>query len=339
MAKMFLLLFVIFVSSQGFLLDGNTQTGTIGPSLDDKRYNTLMDLLIEERRSRSKLETAVAQELLAFRQEIAKCQCRHGNGGHTQTVNQGSLTNDTNTLDEEIIHLKRDQALLQTQVASLMQNNTVLKDKVMLLERSLHTMKNTQSDLNIRNQTSHLEKELQITDNKLSAVMNEANARKQDFIALFQKFTGLNQNYTTLKDNVILLERNISTMANSRNQSFSALSEKVAGLIQHSTVLKDNVIQLEQNFTMENTKCYLNFRNETSHLAKALQITNNKVNAITNDANARKQDFIALFQKVKSTEQRLENSTRLLEASQNMTFLKLQMEIINGGKSKILWAL
>ena len=95
------------------------------------------------------------------------------------------------------------------------------------------------------------------------------------------------------------------------------------------------VIQLKRNFTTEHTKCYLNFRNETSHLAKALQITNNKVNAITNDANARKQDFIALFQKVQSTEQRLENSTRSLEASQNMTFLKLQTEITNGGKSKI----
>ena len=46
MAKMFLLLFVIFVSSHGFLLDGNTQTATSGPSLDDKLYNTLMDLLI-----------------------------------------------------------------------------------------------------------------------------------------------------------------------------------------------------------------------------------------------------------------------------------------------------
>jgi len=133
MAKIFLLLFVIFVSSHGFLLDGNTQTATSGPSLDDKRYNTLMDLLIEERRSRSKLETAVAQELLALRQEIAKCQCGNGNGGHTQTINQGALTNDTKALEEEIIHLKRDKALLQTQVASLMQNNTELKDKVILL--------------------------------------------------------------------------------------------------------------------------------------------------------------------------------------------------------------
>ena len=396
---MFLLLFVIFVSSQGFLVDGKTQTGTGGSSLDDKRYINLMDLLIEERRSRSKLETAVSQELLALRQEIAKCQCGNGNGGHIQTINQGSLTNDTKSLEEEIIHLKRDKALLQTQVANLVQNNTILKDKVTLLERSLHTTKNRQCDLNIRNETSHLEK---ATDNKLNAVINNANARNQDFIVLLQQFIGLNQNHTILKDNVIQLERNISTMAisrnqsfivlsekvaglvqnntvlkdnviqlerkftientkcrnetsqleraleitnnklitakneaNSRNQSFIALSEKVAGLIQNSTVLKDNVIQLERNFTTEHTKCYLNFRNETSHLAKALQITNNKVNAITNDANARKQDFIALFQKVQSTEQRLENSTRSLEASQNMTFLKLQTEITNGGKSKI----
>ena len=379
------------------------KTATGGSSLDEKRYNTLMDLLIVERRSRSKLETAVAQELLALRQEIAKCQCGRGNGGHTQTINQGSLTNDTKSLEEEIFHLKLDKALLQTQVASLMQNNTILKDKVILLERSLHTMKNTQCDLDIRNETSHLEKALQITDNKLNAVINDVNARKQDFIVLLQQFIGLNQHHTILKDNVIQLERNISTMSNSKNQSFIVLSEKVAGLIQNNTVLKDNVIQLERNFTMENTKCrnetshlertlqitnnklitamheansrnhsfialsvkvagliqnstvlkdsllqlernftmehtkgYLNFRNETSHLSKALQITNNKVNAITNDANARKQHFIALFKMVQSTEQGLKNSTSSLEASQNMTFLKLQTEIIRGGKSKNL---
>jgi predicted nucleic acid-binding Zn-ribbon protein len=292
MAKMFLLLFVTFVSSQGFLLDGNTQTGTDGPSLDDKRYSTLMDLLIEERRSRSKLETAVAQDLLVLRQEIAKCQCGNGNGGHTQTINQGTLTNDTKAVEEEIIHIKRDQAILQIHVAGLMQNNTVLKDKVALLERKLTTLQNRQCDLDIRNQTSHLEKELKITDNKLNAVINDANARKQDFIALFQTLTGLNQNYTTLKNNVIQLERNFTIEntkcrnetsqlekalqktnnklyaakydANSRNQSFIALSGTVAGLIQNSTVLKDNVIKLERNFTIEHTKCYLRFRNVTS---------------------------------------------------------------------------
>jgi hypothetical protein len=256
-----------------------------------------MDLLTEERHSRSKLEAAVARELLALRQEIAKCQCANGNGGHTQTINQGSLTNDTKTLEKEIIHLKREQELLKIEVADLVQNNTVLKDKVVLLERNLTTMHNKQCDLNFRNETSHLEKVLQITNNKLNTVINNADARTQDFIALFQKFTGLEQNHTELKDNFILLQR---------------------------------------NFTMDNTQCYLNFRNETSHLAKALQITNNKVNTITSDANARKQDFIALFQKVQSTEQRLENSRKSLEASQNMTFLKLQKEIINGGKSKIL---
>ena len=79
---MFVLLFVIFVSCHGFLLHGNTQTTTTGGrSLDDKRYNTIMGLLTEERRSRSKLEAIVAQELLALRQEIAKSQCGNGNGG------------------------------------------------------------------------------------------------------------------------------------------------------------------------------------------------------------------------------------------------------------------
>jgi hypothetical protein len=191
--------------------------------------------------------------------------------------------------------ISRNQSfiVLSEKVAGLVQNNTVLKDNVMQLERNF-TMENTKC----RNETSHLERALQITNNKLITAKNEAN---------------------------------------SRNQSFIALSEKVAGLIHNSTVLKDNILQLERNFTTEHTKSYLNFRNETNNLSKALQITNNKVNAITNDANARKQDFIALFQKVQSTEQRLENSTKSLETSQNMTFLKLQAEIINGGKSKILY--
>ena len=64
---MFVLLFVMFVSCQGFLLDGNTQKTTTVTSLYDKQYNTIMGLLTEERRSRSKLEAIVAHKLLALR--------------------------------------------------------------------------------------------------------------------------------------------------------------------------------------------------------------------------------------------------------------------------------
>jgi len=220
---MFLLLFITFVSCQGFLLDGNTQAPTSGASLDDKRYNTLMGLLTEERRSRSRLEAIVAQELLSLRQEIAKCRCGNGNGGNSQINNQGSLANDTKVLKEEISQLKRDHELVKTEVVGLMQNNRVLTDKVMELKRNLTTIQAMQSELTLRNETSHLEKEL--------------------------------------------------------------------------------------------------------------QITNKKLNAVTNEIDARKQDFISLSEKVQSTEQRLENSTKLLEAKQNMTVLTLQKEISRGGKS------
>ena len=175
-----------------------------------------------------------------------------------------------------------------------MQNNTMLKGKDIRLERSLHTTKNRQCDLDIRNETSHLEKALQITDNKLNAVINNANARNQDFIVLLQQFIELNQNHTILKDNVIQLERNISTMAISRNQSFIVLSEKVAGLVQNNTVLKDNVIQLERNFTIENTKC----RNETSQLERALEITNNKLITAKNEANSRNQSLLRCLKRL-----------------------------------------
>jgi len=220
---MLLLLFITFVSCQGFLLDGNTQAPTSGASLDDKRYNTLMGLLTEERRSRSRLEAIVAQELLSLRQEIAKCRCGNGNGGNSQINNQGSLANDTKVLKEEISQLKRDHELVKTEVVGLTQNNRVLTDKVMELKRNLTIIQAMQSELTLRNETSHLEKEL--------------------------------------------------------------------------------------------------------------QITNKKLNAVTNEVDARKQDFISLSEKVQSTEQRLENSTKLLEAKQNMTVLTLQKEISRGGKS------
>ena len=104
--------------------------------------------------------------------------------------------------------------------------------------------------------------------------------------------------------------------------------------MQNNTVLRDKVMELKQNLTtIQTMQSELTLRNETSHLEKELQITNNKLNAVTNEVDARKQDCIALSEKVQSTEQRLENSTKLLEAKQNMTVLKLQKEISRGGKS------
>jgi predicted nucleic acid-binding Zn-ribbon protein len=89
-----------------------------------------------------------------------------------------SLANDTKVLKEEISKLKHDHELLKTEVAGLMENNTVLTDKVMELKRNLTTIQNMQSELTLRNETSHLEKELQITNNKLNAVANEVDARR-----------------------------------------------------------------------------------------------------------------------------------------------------------------
>jgi predicted RNase H-like nuclease (RuvC/YqgF family) len=163
-----------------------------------------MGLLTEERRSRSRLEAIVAQELLALRQDIAKCQRGNGNGGNSQFNNQGSLANDTKVLKEEISKLKRDHELLKTEVAGLMQNNTVLTDKVMELKRNLTTIQNMQSELTLRNETSHLEKELQITNNKLNAVTNEVDARKQDCIALSERFNQQNNGWKIVQSSLKL---------------------------------------------------------------------------------------------------------------------------------------
>jgi K+/H+ antiporter YhaU regulatory subunit KhtT len=93
-----------------------------------------------------------------------------------------------------------------------MQNNTVLKDKVMQLEQNLTTLWNTDFSLDFRNKTSHLEKALQITNNKLNAVINDAIARKHNFSVMSQQVAGLMQVSTVLKDNVLQFGRNLSAM-------------------------------------------------------------------------------------------------------------------------------
>jgi spore maturation protein CgeB len=88
-----------------------------------------------------------------------------------------------------------------------MQNNTALKDKVALLEINLTTLQNRQCDLDIRNQPIHLEKALQITDNKLNEVINDANVRKQDFMTCVSVILALQKTCVSV---ILVLQRHVS---------------------------------------------------------------------------------------------------------------------------------
>ena len=64
MLKLLLLVFV-FLSCQGFLLDGKTTPASHGNMLTDSHFNILMNLLIEERQVRSQNVAEIQRELLA----------------------------------------------------------------------------------------------------------------------------------------------------------------------------------------------------------------------------------------------------------------------------------
>ena len=68
-------------------------------------------------------------------------------------------------------------------------------------------------------------------------------------------------------------------------------------------------------------------RNETHRLELELQITKNKLSSVENDVNARKQDFIALFNKANSTKHELEHAKLSIDNTmakyQNQTLLKM----------------
>ena len=55
-------MFCYYSCAHGFLVNGNTTANTNGGSaLTDKHFNTLMDLYLEERKSRLQLELHVSQ--------------------------------------------------------------------------------------------------------------------------------------------------------------------------------------------------------------------------------------------------------------------------------------
>lgn len=60
-----------------------------------------------------------------------------------------------------------------------------------------------------------------------------------------------------------------------------------------------------------------NVLNVTEHLNSEIQETNYKLAAIENDANARKNDFIALFNKADLTERKMETISQKLEEKLN----------------------
>lgn len=108
-----------------------------------------------------------------------------------------------------------------------------------------------------------------------------------------------------------------------------------------SLVLENEVAHLQQLQSVSDLQTVLNLKTLTNHLSQEIQATNSRQQAITSEANARKEDFQALFQRIQVYEKDLKNLSletntkmnendlhtsirmQLLESNVNLTISKL----------------
>ena len=126
----------------------------------------------------------------------------------------------------------------------------------------------------------------------------------------------------------------LDTKYTTLQSKYDSLHSKFEKLQLNHTSLEKNVFQLQQKLaSLERLKGVANLgmiidaRNETNRLELELQMTNNKLSVVENDVSARKQDFIALFNKADSTEYELEQAklliTNTMAKFQNQTLLQM----------------
>ncbi|XP_071171990.1 heavy metal-binding protein HIP-like [Mytilus edulis] len=83
----------------------------------------------------------------------------------------------------------------------------------------------------------------------------------------------------------------------------------------YARILEQELISVKQLKSVANLETVLNISSETKHLKNELQLTNNQLQSIANDVNARKQDFIALFNKADMTDKTLDLALKTIETN------------------------
>lgn len=187
---------VVFISvilhSSGFLLNTASQLQTTkDPMITDKHFVMLMDLIYEQRLSQRKHGqeiTKLRQDFLTMQNELALCKLNQQNNESSE-IRITVLENKTEKLQKEFE--SSSQHVNSMIMEFPIKYTTVNKSKELEYDveslKSLKTFNNLHALFDVRNYSQHIENELQKTNSKLDATVNDAEARKQDFLALYQK--------------------------------------------------------------------------------------------------------------------------------------------------------
>lgn len=189
----YLVVSVFYIRCNGFLLDDRTNLTTKGVStLSEGHFAMLLGLLAEEKQSRLKLEQQVEQmqrDLLSTQRGVTEVFHTAKSNNEILTLQNGTLENT----DSNYVDLKKKYNLLQNAFNELKVNYSILErfyhrmeNKLTTIE-SMHGVSYLKSIDKLRNETNELQQDIQATNYKLSSVVNDVNARKQDFLALYNK--------------------------------------------------------------------------------------------------------------------------------------------------------
>ena len=171
-----------------------------------------------------------------------------------------------------------------------------------------------QSRVKLENYVNDLRQELTLTKQEVrmnDQIRKDCSGTIQQHLfeginkTIYDKYESLKSNYVFLKMKYDNLQEHYTSLNNKSNQFEHELT-----LFKHLKVVSDlqSVAKLQNN---------------TQHLELELRKTNNKVSSLTNDGTSRKQDFIALLNKVQIVEQK----TDTLAVSHNDTTAILQKEL------------
>lgn len=93
----------------------------------------------------------------------------------------------------------------------------------------------------------------------------------------------------------------------------------------HIKQFQDDIKQMTMKKGISDLSMLVGVRNKTSLIKDELVTTNSRINALSADAEARKQDFLALYNKERATEERIANISYSMNRTLNqISFIQNQ---------------
>ena len=257
---MFLLIFVSFLKfSDSFVLDDKTQQPpTVGSFLTDSHYNTLMDMIYQERQSRLHLEKYVTHlhkrlsdgeiQSKALQSKVEILERKQGSCELIEKVQ-----NTTDILASNYTSLLTDYNKLKLEFTNVSRRTNHLETDLNVL-KNIKSVSQLQYIHNITLNVINVGKKLQETNNKVNVLMSDDMARKQDFLALLADNNKAKQ---TIASSTVQVENKfkvINRKLNESSKSYDELKMKMQhefGILQTkhtniSVTLQQNVQKLSE---------------------------------------------------------------------------------------------